>query len=109
MERKELGKINKVRFGFGGYQDAMIGITFDLGGQSWGVGDFWGQWYRDPDEHCKWTRETQVNSLGEMVLRIRTLLVDAGVESVEQLKGVPVEVSFENMTLKSWRVLKEVL
>lgn len=40
MLEVKLGKINKVKFGSGGYDDAMFGVTFDLGGQGWGVGDF---------------------------------------------------------------------
>lgn len=33
--RKELGKIQSVKFGIGGYQDAMIGLTIGIGGNSW--------------------------------------------------------------------------
>ncbi len=44
--RKEIGKIQKVSFGHGGYQDAGIGVSFSLGSDkaSWGVHDFWGAW-----------------------------------------------------------------
>ena len=35
MEKK-LGKIQSVRFGHGGYQDACIGISVTLGDGSWG-------------------------------------------------------------------------
>lgn len=35
--RTELGKITKVHFGVGGYQDAMIGISFTLGNDSWPI------------------------------------------------------------------------
>lgn len=34
---KELGKIQKAEFGFGGSHDTMIGLTLTLGGKSWGV------------------------------------------------------------------------
>ena len=45
MENK-IGKIKDIRFGKGGYDGAMIGVTFTLvGGDSgWGVIDFWGEW-----------------------------------------------------------------
>jgi len=37
------------------------------------------------------------------------LLNDAKVDSVDKLKGIPVEVTLEDNTLKEWRVLIEVL
>jgi hypothetical protein len=46
MERKSIGKIQSATFGMGGYQDAMIGVSWTLGSdkECWGVGDFWGAW-----------------------------------------------------------------
>ena len=40
-EVKELGKISSVKFGIGGYQDAMFGIffCFELGGGGSGICD----------------------------------------------------------------------
>jgi hypothetical protein len=106
---KQLGRIRSVTFGSGGYQDAMIGITFDLGGEGWGIGDFWGHWSSKPSSGAKWTEAEQVKYLGEVVMRISTLLTSAKVSDISKLKGVPVEVITENNSLKSWRVLKEVL
>ena len=40
---------------------------------------------------------------------ISKLLTEAKVNSIDQLKGKPVEVEFEGNTLKGWRILKEVL
>jgi hypothetical protein len=40
---------------------------------------------------------------------ISDLLHDAKVDSVEKLKGVPVEILFEGNTLKEWRIFTEVL
>ena len=43
MIEKKLGKISNVRFGHGGYQDAMIGLSLTFEGQgSWGVSDWKG-------------------------------------------------------------------
>lgn len=106
---KQLGKIQEVKFGNGGYQDAMIGISFTLGGAGWGVGDFWGDWATDVTERTEWTHEQRCNRLGQIVWKIKKLLDDAKVESVEELKGIPVEATFNDMKLVSWRVLKEVL
>ena len=107
--RKELGKISKATFGYGGYQDAMIGISFTLGGEGWGVCDFWGDWSIKRSEGAKWSEDDRIKLLGAMVMRLNTLLQQAKVSEVNQLVGIPVEVTFENNTLSSWRVLKEVL
>lgn len=107
--RKELGKITGARYGFGGYQDAQFGLSVSLGGESWGVGDFWGMWASEPDKHKKWTRDEQIEAHGETADRVCKLLTAARVTCVEELAGIPVEVSFEGNTLKEWRVLKEVL
>jgi hypothetical protein len=40
---------------------------------------------------------------------VSSLLKDAKVNSVDQLKGKPVEVTFDGNMLKSWRILTEVL
>jgi hypothetical protein len=40
---------------------------------------------------------------------VSKLLKEAKVDSVDKLKGKPVEVTFEGNTLKSWRILTEVL
>ena len=107
--RKELGKIENCRFGFGGYQDACLGISFTLSGKGWAVGDFWGTWAHDPDEYTKWTVDDQSKTFAETVRKIGALLRAAGKDDIAKLKGVPVEVIFENDTLKDWRVLTEVI
>jgi hypothetical protein len=111
MEKK-LGKIQSVRFGHGGYQDACIGLSVTLGDGSWGVNDFKGTW--DPEiikctEHTKWTEEDRTNNIGEAVRLVSKLLKEAKVDSVDKLKGIPVEATFDGSMLKEWRVLSEVL
>ena len=89
-----------------------MGITFDLGADGWGVGDFWGFWGVGikHTENCKWTEDERIKHLGETSLRISQLLKDANVDTVDQLDGIPVEVTFENFnSLASWRVLSEVI
>ena len=106
---KFLGKISEVKFGKGGYQDACIGITFNFEGKNIGVNDFWGYWSIKCDKGCQWTNDDRIKYLGEVVMRIHKILVEAKVDNVEQLKGIPVEVIFEGNCLKSWRILTEVL
>lgn len=107
---KLIGKIQEVSFGFGGYQDAMIGLSVTLGSESgcWGVCDFEG-WWASRTEHCKWTTEDWKNRNHQTVLLVSKLLSDAKVSNVNKLKGIPVEVEFENNAIKSWRILTEVI
>lgn len=107
---KVLMKIDRAYVGFGGYQDVMIGIWFSFSGSGSGVSDGRnGTWAREPDEHCKWTKESQVEYLGHLMLKISKWLTEAKVSSVDKLKGIPVEVTFEGDALKDWRILTEVL
>lgn len=109
---KRLGKIESIRFGVGGYQDCQLGVHVTLGNGSWGVGDSRSVW--DPErikcsEHAKWTEEDRDKGMTEVMRYLSTLLKDAKVDSVDQLKGKPVEVTFEGNLLKEWRILTEVL
>lgn len=111
-EEKELGKIISAKFGHGGYQGAQFGIQFDLrfGGSS-GVMDFWGFWSQSVEcsSHCKWTEAERDKAYAATARRIDKLLIEAKVSDVTRLVGIPVEVTMDRMTLKSWRVLTEVL
>ena len=109
MTGKILGKIVGLHYGFGGYQDAQFGLSVTLGGEGYGVSDFWGFWATRPGEHCKWTEEQQIKSFGETAMRIKEIMVEAKVDSLDKLKGAPVEITFDDGTLKEWRILKEVL
>jgi hypothetical protein len=109
MIEEKLAKIERASFGMGGYQDAMIGISFTLSGQGWGTNDFWGYWALKRSEYCKWSEEDRLKDLGKTVLRIRELLKDSKKDSVEGLVGVPVMVKFEGNMLKEWRILTEVI
>jgi hypothetical protein len=111
MEKK-LGKIQSVSFGHGGYQDACIGLSITLGNGSWAVGDFKGAW--DPEmikrsDNTQWTEEDRSKNIDESIRFISKLLKEAKVDSVDKLKVIPVEVTFDGNMLKEWRVLTEVL
>ena len=111
MEKK-LGKIERVTFGHGGYQECMLGISVTLSSEGWGVGDFKGGWDAElikHTEHCQWTEEDRTKGYDETMRFLSKLLKEAKVSSVDQLKGVPVECIFDGMMLKEWRILTEVL
>lgn len=106
--RKELGRIIKAEYGFGGYQDAQFGLSVTLGGECWGVCDFIGSW----DKRSKGATYSQAEFDAGVVTdreRVIQLVKSAKKSAVSGLAGVPVEVTFEGNTLKSWRILTEVL
>lgn len=112
MERRELGKIKSLRVGMGGYQDAMFGVTVELGGESWGVFDFKGAWSPSQmkrSEHAKWTDQERGEQILTAFVWLDQLLTDAKVSDAAKLAGKPVEVTFDGNMLKSWRLLTEVL
>ena len=108
METK-LGKILRCEFGDGGYQDAMVGVSFVLEGDGWGTCDFWGFWNTERTEHTKWTVEDREKKLGEITVKLAGILKAAKKPYVSKLAGTPIEVTFDGNLLKSWRVLTEVI
>lgn len=99
---KHIGKIGNVKFGVGGYQDAMFGLTVELAGPKVNVVDFIGWWTNrnmEGDDAAR-VKATQ---------RIENLCVEARVNSVMDLKNIPVEVTLKFNVLESWRILTEVM
>ena len=111
VKDKVLMKIECIEFGYGGYQDAMFGLSISLSGSGSGVGDFKGTWGIDTEcgGSCKWTEKDRDKHFSDTVRFLNKILIDAKKKTLSQLKGIPVEVEFENNTLKSWRILTEVL
>lgn len=107
---EQLGKIISVKYGSGGYDDACHGLTVELaigdGGSR--VGDFKGNWTNYPT-HAKYTLEEWKQSHLEATLWIMELMKQAKVNDVTKLAGKPVAITLEHNTLKSWRILTEVL
>lgn len=107
--RRELGKISSVRFGWGGYQDAQLGLSLSFSMKGSGVGTFVGAWGIERSEYAKWTEEDRLRQLGEAVMKLGSMLSKAHKTDVTQLVGIPVELTFEGNTLHDWRLLEEVL
>lgn len=107
--RKELGKIVRASFGFGGYQDAQIGLSLTFEGPGWGVCHFDGHWSVERTDRSPWTEHDRLSSLGRTVMGLARILKKAKKKSVAELAGVPVEVTFNGNVLDSWRILEEVL
>ena len=111
MEKK-LGKIESVSFGLGGHQGAMIGLHVTLSSGGWGVSDSRAHWDSERikwSENTKWSEEDRDGWYTEIMRYVSKLLKDAKVDSVDQLKGKPVEVTVDGNLLKEWRILTEVL
>jgi hypothetical protein len=109
---KRLGKIESVSFGLGGYQGAMLGLHVTLGNGSWGVSDSKGNWDAEQiscSEHTKWSEGDRDGWYAEIMRYVSKLLKDGKVDSVDKLKGKPVEVTLDGNLLKEWRILTEVL
>ena len=104
----KLGKIAEVRFGRGGYDNAMFGISFVLENEIGTVQDFWGTWSDDTGKPEAW-KKGQLEFFGSTMKRINNLLTEARKQNVADLAGTPVEIIFNGDALSSWRVLKEVL
>lgn len=109
-----LGKIKSIEFGITGYNEMMLGysIEFSLDGGTMGVATSEG--FLDYNrvkysEHCKWTEEERDIGMVDMLKRLSDVLKQAKVNTIDKLKNIPVEVTLEGNTFKSWRVLTEVL
>lgn len=109
MNRTELGKISHIALGYGGYQDAMMGLSVCIEGKGWGTNDFNGTWAGKRSESAKWTEQDRDAKFAEVIHKIYSLLKEAKVQSLDKLKGKPVECTFDGNLLISWRILEEVL
>jgi hypothetical protein len=110
---KRLGRIESVKFGLGGYQGAMLGLHVTLSSRSgWGVNDSRANWDAEQiscTEHSKWSESDRDGWYAEIMRYVSTLLKEAKVNSVDELKGTPIEATFDGNMLKEWRILTEVL
>jgi hypothetical protein len=112
--RHEYGKIQKVHFGFGGYQDVQIGLYVTLGSDkgAWGVmASIEGGWstHIEHSERCQWTEESRDKGYAKMLREVQEVLKKAKVDSVDKLLGKPIEATFDGMQLVDWRIMEEVL
>lgn len=90
----------------------MLGLHVVLGGNSWAVGDGRSVWDFQTikcSEHSKWTEADRDRECAELSRYISKLLEDAKVNSIHELRGIPIEATFEGILLKEWRILTEVL
>lgn len=111
MQGTFLGKIESVNFGI---FEGRIGIAFHLAFSHSGIGDYsqttWDPTSVNITEHTKWTESDRDAQLALIMRYISKLLADAKVDDITKLAGKPVELVInERNSLKSWRILTEVL
>lgn len=106
---KELGKITSAYIGYGGYQDAQMGLHLQFGGKGWGIGNSKAMWGGERSSGAKWSEEDRIKAWGEIMAYADELLLAAKVRDVSKLVGIPVEVITEGGSFKSFRILTEVL
>ena len=100
MNKKILGKIEKVHFGK--HSDyPWFGLELTFSGPGWGISTGT-KYYLELEDNYK------EDSL-KLLYFIEGLLTKAKVDDISWLKGKPVEVEIEDQTFKSFRILEEVL
>ncbi len=110
--KTELGKITRACFGFGGYQGACIGLSLSFEAGALSTNAFEGSWdwtHIERSESTKWTEAERDAAILNAVRVLSNTLHKAKRESVSDLVGIPVELTFDQNRLQSWRVLEEVL
>lgn len=110
-EEKVLGKIASLRVGRGGYQDAMFGVTVSLSMQNSGVSDFKGTWDQSikVTSSTRWTEADRSRQFDDVMRWLDEQCRIAHVDDVMKLVGKPVEATLQGNSLRSWRLLTEVL
>jgi len=110
MNGKVLGKIDSVRFGFVRDYPFLFGLqlTFSL---SDGTGVGTGSRYTvNISDECRWdTPDEREKAITELVDEIASIMKDAKVDYVSELKNKPVEVTIEGNMFARFRILTEVL
>ena len=108
-----LGKIVKAELGFGGYQESQLGLFVELSFNKCSfVCDFITGGYKESiqvTEFSKWIEEDRSKDRIDFLKKLDNILESANIQYVSELVNVPVEMTFEGLLLKNWRVLTEVI
>ena len=109
MTKTMLGKIYGCFFGL---LDRQIGLhlTFSCSDGS-GMCDSLSMWDTSikVTQSTMWTEEDRDRQYVSIVRRVSDVLMQAKKTDVSKLVGTPVELTIEDNTLRSWRVLTEVI
>ena len=109
QEKKVLGKIEKAEFGKIHDLEYLFGLklVFSLDGGSSGIAT---NYAINIHKDCKWSTNERNIAIISAWTHIYTVLEQAKVENVSDLRGIPVEVTINsNRTFVDFRILEEVL
>jgi len=104
---KILGKISNVEYGKD--DRGCLGLHFTFTMTSSGVSDSRAVATFEHSQYSNWTEEERNESIIELFWYLNNLLDEAKVSSVDKLKNIPVELTFDRNLLKDFRILTEVL
>jgi len=107
MTEKLLGKITSAEFGQVKGNEYLFGLqlTFRMGD----YGTCTNQYCENISKECDWPTLVCACAITKTIDGINKILTDAKCHYVSELVNKPVEVTFEAMMLKEFRILTEVL
>lgn len=106
---KVLGKISSVSFGFNSDYPHLFGLQLYFKMEGCGIGDG-GCHLVNISEECKYTDSCERKAAyAKAFEQTAEILKAAKISDVSQLKDIPVEITIDKNTFKSFRILTEVL
>ncbi len=108
MEKK-LGKIIKAQFGFFMDNDYLFGLIleFDMNGSQVGSSS---RYMENITNSVKWDLLSERDqAITKVILETAEILKAAKVNTIEELKGCPVEVTMDKGLFREVRILTEVI
>ena len=111
MEEKRLGKISEAKFGTCIDRPFLMGLQLEFKMEHSGCGDG-GRYLSNIQkigEFTKFTKQEQLENYFDNGLKIKKVLKDAKVNTVDELINKPVEVIIEDGWFKDFRILTEVI
>ena len=108
MNETILGKISSVEFGL---SEGRFGLWLTLSGSSSVQTSYvcWDPETNIPGKYHKWNNDDLDKEMASIMRKISEMLNKAKVNNVNDLLNIPVEFTFKNSKLDSWRILEEVL
>ncbi len=110
MKYKKLGKITNAQFGALNDRPFLFGLhLYFESGDGLSVGDG-GQYMVNMSKECKWENDKERKEEIEKIMDfVYNLLEVAKIDSVSELVGIPVEITYEGNCFCDFRILHEVL
>jgi hypothetical protein len=106
MDGKFLGKITKARFGYV-HEGFLFGLQVDISFDGYASTQAYSM---NVSKNCKYESVTQRKEHCEgLVDNVADTLKKAKVDFVDELEGMPIEVTCVGSAIKEWRILEEVL